>query len=151
MGLGPHLEMRWGTWGSSLVVSGNTCLLWSWDGYLKEPLELYKGSEVSFRVSRWNSGLLSRHCRGKLPLLALRPESLGFFRVAAGSLGFLSSCNGDLREPLMLPQGSQDSFRVLRGSAGLLSRHFRGIGPHLIIRGESCGFSRVAVGSFGFL
>ena len=34
---------------------------------------------------------------------------------------------------------------------GLLLSHFRGIGPHLTLRGEYCGFSRVVVGRLGFL
>ena len=34
---------------------------------------------------------------------------------------------------------------------GFLLRHCSGKGPHLVLRGESRGFSRVAVGSLGFL
>ena len=134
-GIGPHLEMRWVTQGSSQVVTGNTCFLWSWDRYLKESHEYHKASEASFQFSRGNSGLLSRCCRGKFPHLALRGESYGFSRVSAGSLGFLWSCNWDLMEPLVFHQGHQDSFRVARGSAGWLSSQCRGIGPHLILRG----------------
>lgn len=48
-----------------------------------------------------------------------------------------------------MPQGIQDSFRVARGNEGLLLRHCRGIGPHLILRGECCDVSLVAVGSLG--
>ena len=33
-----------------------------------------------------------------------------FSRVAAGSLGFLLSCDRNLREPLVLLQGSQASY-----------------------------------------
>ena len=58
--------------------------------------------------------------------LKLWHEALGSSRVATG-----------LREPLLLPQGIQVSFRVARGSAGFLSRHCRGIGPPLTVRGES--------------
>ena len=35
-------------------------------------------------------------------------------------MGFLSSCDGDLREPLGLPQETQASFLVLRGNSGFL-------------------------------
>ena len=37
------------------------------------------------------------------------------------AVGLLSSCNGDLRDRLMLPQRSQVSFRVARGPSGFLS------------------------------
>ena len=59
-------------------------------------------------------------------------ESRGFSRVLAGSLGFLSSYNWELREPPMLPQrspvsipiamGTWDSSRVTVGESGLNSR-----------------------------
>ena len=45
-------------------------------------------------------------------------------RVLVG-VGFLSSCNGDLRDRLVLPQRSQVSFRVARGVSGFLSSHCR--------------------------
>ena len=43
-------------------------------------------------------------------------EFLGFSRVAAGSVGFLSSYDGEHREPLMLPQGIPVSIRVAKGA-----------------------------------
>ena len=60
-----------------------------------------------------------------------------FSLVAAGSLGFLLSCDGDLREPLVLPQGIQASYQVARGISELISRCCRGIGPHLVLRLET--------------
>lgn len=57
-----------------------------------------------FRLLRGNSGLLSRHWRGKEPLLALRGESPGLDGDAAGSLGLFSNYDRDLREPLVLPR-----------------------------------------------
>ena len=147
----PHLEMNWGTRGSSRVVSGDPVFHSSGDGYLGEPLELYEGSQASFRVSIRNLEFLWMHCRGKGPHLALRGESRDFSQVAAGSLGLLSSCNGDFRERLLLPQGSQVSFRVARGSVVFLSNHCRGIGPYFILRQKSHGVSRVEAGCFEFL
>ena len=71
-------------------------------------------------------GFLLRHCSGKGPHLALRGESPGFSRVTASNLGFLSSYNGDLRDPLVWPQeipspcelqgASRDSSAVGAGS-----------------------------------
>ena len=43
-------------------------------------------------------------------------------------------------------QGCQVLFQFSRGNVGLLSRHCSGKGPHLVMRGEPRGFSRVAAG-----
>ena len=73
-------------------------------------------------------------------------EPRGFPRVAAG----FSSYDGELREPLMLAQGSPVSIRVARGSVALLSSHSRGIVPQNTLKGESRGLSRIAAGNPGF-
>jgi len=77
-------------------------------------------------------------------------ESHGFYRAAAQCVGFLSSYDWELREPLVWPQGSPVSIRFVRGSAALLSSHGRGIGPQDSLKGESRGLSRVAAGNPGF-
>ena len=56
-------------------------------------------------------------------------ELCGFFQAGALSVGFLSNYDGELREPLLWPQESFVSIRVVRGSVALLSSHGRGIGP----------------------
>ena len=43
-------------------------------------------------------------------------------------------------------QGCQVLFQFSRGNVGLLSRHCSGKGPHLVMRGEPRGFSRVVAG-----
>ena len=48
-----------------------------------------------------------------------------------------SSCHRDLREPLMLSLGSQESVRVVRGLSGFLSSWYRELGPHLELRRET--------------
>ena len=73
--------------------------------------------------------------------------SRGLSRVVAGGLRFLSRYHGELREPLVLPQGSQVSIRVARASAGVLWSHIRGIRPQFAWKGESQGVSRVAARS----
>ena len=130
--------MWWGTRVSSRVFTG-----------ISGPLELHEGIHVSFRVWTGNSGLLSWSCRRKGPHLVLTGESAGFSRVAAGGLGFLSRYHGELREPLLLPQGSQVSIQVARGSAGLHWSHGREIRPQFTWKGESQGVSRCAAGSLG--
>ena len=63
----------------------------------------------------------------------------------------LSSCDGDLRDPLVFPQESQVSIRVARGLLGFLSSRCRGIGPHLQLRPEPQGSSPVLAWISGFL
>ena len=72
----------------------------------------------------------------KRPHHSLRRESPGFSRVAAGNLRFLSSYDGDLRDPLVLPQESEFSTRVARGLLGFLSIRCWVLGPHLELRPE---------------
>ena len=69
----------------------------SGDGYVGELLELPKGCQVPFRGSRRKVGFLLTHGSRKGPHLALRGESPGVSPVVAGNLGFLSSCDGDLK------------------------------------------------------
>ena len=118
--LGVPLELRWGPQGTFPVASGKTSLL----------LSCERGRE-----------LLSRHCREIGPNLALKEESRGVSRVAAGSFGFISSCTRELWKPLMLLQVSQASFQVLRVTSGFLSTCCRGIGLHLDLRRETQGSS----------
>ena len=78
----------------------------SGDGYVEELLELPQGWQGSVQGSRGKVGFLLRSPSRIGPHLALRAVSPGFSRVVAGNLGFLSSYDGDLRDPLMLPQES---------------------------------------------
>ena len=95
--------------------------------------------------------MLSRRCRRKGPHLALTGKSPGLSPVVAGGLGFLCRYHWELREPLMLPQGSQVSIQVARASAGVLWSHGRGIRSQFAWKGESQGVSRVVTGSVGSL
>ena len=88
---------------------------------------MHQGCQVLFRISRGNVRFLLRRCSEKGPHLTMTGEPCGFSRVAAG----FSSYEGKLREPLVLPQGSPISIRVVRGSWGLLSSHCRANRPHL--------------------
>ena len=63
---------------------------------------------------------------------------------------FLSSNDGELREPLVWPQGSSLSIRVVRGNTTLLSSHSRGIRPQYAFKGKYQGLSGVAAGNPGF-
>ena len=61
-------------------------------------------------------------------------------------VGFLSSYDREIREPLVWPQESPDSIRVARGREAFLSSHSRGNGPQDALKGESQGLSLVAAG-----
>ena len=107
-------------------------------------LELRWGTQGAFHVVPWQSNLHSscdRKCgialqsrHGIRPQHMLKGEYRVISRVVAGHLEFLSSCDGDLTNPLMLPQESQVSILVVRGVSGFLSRRCKGIGPHLELR-----------------
>ena len=58
-------------------------------------------------------------------------------------MGFSASYDGELREPVMWPQGSPVSIQVGRGSAALLLSHGRGIGPQEALKEESRGVSQL--------
>ena len=91
-----------------------------------------------------NSGFLSSHCMGIGPYLELRPETRGSSWVAMDISGFPSSCHRDL----WLPQGSQASLLVVRGTSLVRVRR---IGPHLELRWDTRGSSPVATNILGNL
>ena len=95
--------------------------------------------------------MLSRRCRKKGPHFALTGESRAFSRVTAGGLGNLSRYHWELRQPVVLPQGSQVSIQVARASVGVIWSHGREIRHQFAWKGESQGVSRIASESVGFL
>ena len=88
---------------------------------------MYQGCQEPFRISRGNLGFLLRRCSRKGPHLAMLGEPLGFSRFAPR----FSRYDGELREPLVWPQGSPISIQFARGSWGLLSNHCRANRPQL--------------------
>ena len=115
----------------------------SGDEYVGNFLSCLNGVKCPFepQEGRWNFSQDAAAEKG--PHLTLMGESPGFSRVQVGSLGFLSSCDGDLTDPLVLPQESEVSIPVARGLSGFLSSWCKGIGPHLVLRMEPQGSSPV--------
>ena len=74
-----------------------------------------------------------------------------FFQYAAGNLGFLSTYDGDARDPLVWPQESAVSMRVAKGLSGFLFTHSRGHGPHTDLRPEPQASSPVLTWNSGLL
>ena len=148
--MGPHLQMRWETRGSSQVVVGNSGFLSRFDGDFWAPMHCMKGVKpLKFGEGALDcslgpaatKGLMSRGRGNLLVLLELR----------WGGLRFLCRYPRELREPLVLPQGSQVSIRVVRGSAGLLWSVGRGVRPQITWKGLSQGLSLAETGRLGSL
>ena len=144
-GMGPHLQMRWETRGSSQVVVGNSGFLSRFDGDFWAPMHCMKGVKpLKFGEGALDcslgpaatKGLMSRGRGNLLVLLELR----------WGGLRFLCRYPRELREPLVLPQGSQVSIRVVRGSAGSLWSLGRGIRLQFAWKGLSQHVSQVVAG-----
>ena len=151
--------MSWGSRGSSQFAVGNSGFLSICDSYFGEPLELHKGSQASFRVSRGILGLFLRRCRGKWPHLMLRPKIQGSSHVVTGISGLLSSFNIGVRPSLILRHGTLLSTRVVKWGSNLILSFEKEYGIALeALQGkrdasgidrESCGVSRVAGETLG--
>ena len=97
-------------WDSSAATLGNSGSLSCCLREVKSPFELRGGARDRSGVLTGESGFNS-HGRGDLNMfLKLRQD-----------VWIPSSCNGDLREPLILSLASQEYFRVVRGLSGFLS------------------------------
>ena len=79
-------------------------------------------------------GFLSRCLKGKGPHHTLRGESPRFSRVVAANLRILSSYDQDFSNPLLWPQESPLSMRVVRGLSGFLCSRCLGQGSLLALR-----------------
>ena len=77
--------------------------------------------------------MLWSHGRGIRTQFAWKGESQGVSRVVQ-AVWVTSRCHGDLRGPLMLSLGSQESFRVVRSLSGFLSSWCGQLGPPLELR-----------------
>ena len=115
----------------------DSALLLSRDGHLLEPTLWPKGSQASCEVWREDRGLLSRPCKKRRPSAREDGGVSGVSSSCGASVGFLTRYDGELREPLMWPQGSQVSMRMERGSVSLLSSHGRGIRPQDALKMDS--------------
>ena len=61
-------------------------------------------------------GIALKSLQGNQASSRIEGGSRGVFQVAVGSFGFLSSCDRDPMECLMLNQGSLAAFQLVRGS-----------------------------------
>ena len=93
--------------------------------------------------SKGNVGFLWQRCSVKGPPHVCRGEFHSLPQVVAGSVGFLSSRDGDLMELLRVPMGSQEYCGVGMVLSGLHWVWCNGRGPHLELRQEPQGSSAV--------
>ena len=112
---GVSLELRRGTQGASRVAPGKSSLHSSCEGDCNIPLESRQGNQASRRVEGGISrSFLNWDRKPRVP----------------------STCDGDLRELLRVPMGSQEYCRFGRGLSGLHWLWWNGRGPHLELRQE---------------
>ena len=120
------LELRLEAWDSSSGTTGTSGSLSCCLRKVKSPFELRGRARECSGVMARESGL-NWHGSGNLKVfLELQQE-----------VWVPSSCHGDLREPLVLSLGSQESFRVVRGLSGFPSSWWGLLRPHLQLRRET--------------
>ena len=130
-------------------------LLSSDDVSLLEHLELHKGSiGMELRIAL-------EALQGKRASSRIEGGISWFFSRSSEILGILLKLRWYLREPCVLPLGSQTSFQVSRGLSGFPRRSCIGIRPHFALRWnvvvflklqqEAWGYSRVMEGTSGNL
>ena len=114
------------TWGSSAGTTGRSGSLSCCLREVKSPFQFRSRVRECSGFMAGESGLNS-HGRGNLKV----------FLELGQEVWVISSCHGDLREPLMLSLGSQESFQVVRGLLGFLSSWCRRLSLHLDLRLET--------------
>lgn len=102
---------------------------------LSELLLWPQGSPFSIRVARGSTSFLSSHGRGIGPLDMLR-GNLEVFLEVQWKPWIPLTCDGDLRELLIVPMGSHKYCGVERGLSGLHLGQCNRRGPHLYLRWE---------------
>ena len=110
-GLGPHLKIRRGKSGCSRAVAGISEFHSSCDRYLREPLELHKGSLRTFNFQVGTCDI----CQGP----ARKRASL---HVEGHSRGLFLNCGPKCWVPLQLRWGPQGTSHFDSAKSRLLSR-----------------------------
>ena len=112
-------ELRQEVWDSSLVTTGYSGSLSCCLREVKSPFELRGGARNCSGVTAgeirpqftWKEGSqsVSQVVAGSVGFLELRRGPVGASHVVSGKSGILSSCEGPLRIPLELVQGTRAS------------------------------------------
>ena len=107
---------------------------------VKDPSEAQEESEISLKMPQ---------C--KRASARVEERISWFFSSCSRKLGFLSSYNGDLRDPLVWPQERPVSMPVAMGLSGILSHQCQVLSPGLEPRPETYVSSPVLTWILGFL
>ena len=121
---------------------GSLGFLLSYDGEIREPFVLPQGIPVPIPLAG-ERGIALQSWRGNRASIRAEGGISRSFLICGRKLWVPSSCDGDLRELLMVPMGSQESFQVVRSLSGFLWGWCNGRGPHLQLRREPQGSSPV--------
>ena len=140
-GFDPHVEIKRGE-GAQIKLCRETRFSSLVRPVCRRTFPVESRVSIPFRISRGNVGFLLKCCSRKGSNLVMTGEPRGFSRVAAG----FSSYDRELRDPLVLAQGSPIFIWIVRGSWGLLSSHCRANRPHLDLCPETPCSSPVATG-----
>ena len=147
-GISSHLQTIWGTRVFHPFALLKLMFLQTWDGCLRESLDCCKWCQDTCCIwlGMWDGYGFNE---GEMCFI------LSWFGVHQS---ILCSC-GDISVLLVLWQSCWELSRVqlskswllmcLIGKTQLLCMQCRGIEPHLLARGKSHGFSRVAAGTWG--
>ena len=132
----PHLTLTGESPGFSRVAAGGLGFLSKYHEELREPLVFNSGKLNLHSSCEGECGSALESQQGNQASIHVEGGISRSFSSCGRKLWVPSSCDGDLRELLMVPMGSQESFRVVRGLLGFLWGQCNGRGSHLQLRQE---------------
>ena len=142
-----HPQTIWGSRKYPQAALMKLMILYTWDGFLRESLEFPKGSQATCSLwwgSRDGYGANARE-------IGLISIWFGAHRSLLRSWGDISVLLGLWQSCWGLSRVQSNKLRLLMcliGKTQLLCMQCRWIGPHLVARGKSHGFSRVVAGTW---
>ena len=138
-----HPHTIWGARKFPQAALMKLMILYTWDGFLRESLEFPKGSQATCSV--WWGSRDGYGANGRvIGLIWIWFEAHWFILRSWGDISvllFLWHCCWGLSR---VQSSKSRLLMCLIGKTQLLCMQFRGIGQHLVARGKSHGFSRVA-------
>ena len=147
-GISCQLGTIWGAWSFPRVAVLILIFISTWDGCLRESLSISQGSEATCTVG---CGTRDSYGTNKGEMVFI----LCWFRLHWAILHSWV----DIRVHLILwqcfwglsgvPSRKSSLLSCLIGNTGLLCMQYRGLEPHLPVRGMSHGISRVETGTWG--
>ena len=140
--------MIWGAWNIPQATLLKLMILYTWDGCLRESLEVPKGSQATCCVWCGSRGRYGANAReiGLISIWFWVHRTILHSRGDISVLLFLWKCCWGLSG---VQWSKSRLLTSLIGKTQFLWTQCREIGCHLTVRGKSHGFSRVAAGPWG--